>query len=267
VQVRRSTTKSALDAPLLSTFAALVPSARARAPQRNATPPIPADCNALAHCGTLPGTGYINQGNTCFMNSVLQCLAHTPPLAQHFLDTTSDCSGSGSSATKDEPAEAGAAAANAAVARQQQFDAIGSTRELVRRTFTSAAPTRPVAHARGLRAINASFRPGRQEDAHEYLRCLTDAMHEAWLKAEPSAGPQQQQQQQQQRRRAPLSPQQQQPGPTLMHQIFGGRLRSQIRCEGVDYVSSTYDPFLDLSLEISEARTDTSHIATHPKQQ
>lgn len=28
----------------------------------------------------------------------------------------------------------------------------------------------------------SSFRLGRQEDAHEYLRCLVDAMHEAWLK-------------------------------------------------------------------------------------
>lgn len=27
----------------------------------------------------------------------------------------------------------------------------------------------------------------------------------------------------------------------------------QIKCEGVDYTSSTYDPFLDLSLEINKA--------------
>lgn len=35
--------------------------------------------------GTLGLTGLQNLGNTCFMNSSLQCLAHTPKLVDYFL--------------------------------------------------------------------------------------------------------------------------------------------------------------------------------------
>ena len=38
---------------------------------------------------------------------------------------------------------------------------------------------------------------------------------------------------------------------SFLHRVFGGKLRSQIKCQ--DYVSNTYEPFLDLSLEISRA--------------
>jgi hypothetical protein len=51
---------------------------------------------------------------------------------------------------------------------------------------------------------------GRQEDAHEYLRCVLDAMHEAFLKhIKPKPPPE-------------LA------STTFIHRIFGGKLRSEV---------------------------------------
>lgn len=40
---------------------------------------------------------------------------------------------------------------------------------------------------------------------------------------------------------------------TLVHQIFGGHIRSQVRCLSCGYKSNTYDPIMDLSLDIEGA--------------
>ncbi|KAF0931088.1 hypothetical protein E2562_002452 [Oryza meyeriana var. granulata] len=42
---------------------------------------------------------------------------------------------------------------------------------------------------------------------------------------------------------------------SLVHRIFGGRLRSQVRCTVCSHCSNKFDPFLDLSLEIGNAAT------------
>lgn len=44
---------------------------------------------------------------------------------------------------------------------------------------------------------------------------------------------------------------------TFIHRIFGGYFRSQVRCTRCDYKSNTYDPFLDLSLEVSKHSCDS----------
>jgi ubiquitin carboxyl-terminal hydrolase 36/42 len=87
--------------------------------------------------------------------------------------------------------------------------------------------------------VACSFRRGRQEDAHEYLRGLIDALHEAHVSAAAAAAGE----------REPL-PAARLRADTAARRVFGGVARSQIVCDGVDYESSVYEPFLDLSLEL-----------------
>ncbi|GFS31470.1 ubiquitin-specific protease 23 [Actinidia rufa] len=42
---------------------------------------------------------------------------------------------------------------------------------------------------------------------------------------------------------------------SLVHKIFGGRLRSQVKCVQCSFCSNKFDPFLDLSLEINKAES------------
>ena len=75
----------------------------------------------------------------------------------------------------------------------------------------STASPRP--HAHGITPLCPTrFRLGRQEDSHEFLRCLLDAMHEAFLKSS-----------------CPPKPPPELANTTFVYRIFAGSLRSQVR--------------------------------------
>ncbi|XP_052543485.1 ubiquitin carboxyl-terminal hydrolase 36 isoform X1 [Tympanuchus pallidicinctus] len=93
---------------------------------------------------------------------------------------------------------------------------------------------KPLSFIRDLKKIARHFRFGSQEDAHEFLRYTIDAMQKACLSGCTRLDRQTQ-------------------ATTLVHQIFGGYLRSRVKCSVCKSVSDTYDPYLDVSLEIRQA--------------
>ena len=158
------------------------------------------------------GGGLYNLGNTCFLNSVLQCLTYTVPLAE-------------------------LAKKQYHTRRSRQTNDIYCLMELhinkaLATNKNGAFAPKPI--VRQLQRISRSFRHGRQEDAHEFLRAFIDALQKACLRA---AGLNQNDSS----RHAET---------TSIHRIFGGYLQSQVKCKICKFTSTTYDTCLDISLEI-----------------
>lgn len=171
------------------------------------------------------GAGLQNLGNTCYLNSVLQCLTYTEPLAAYCQ------SGEHKSSCRTAGFCAMCALQNHVMVALQSSGKILSPSHLVK----------------NLRCISRNFRNSRQEDAHEYMVNLLESMHKCCLPSgvateSPSAYDK-----------------------SLVYRIFGGRLRSQVKCTQCHYCSNKFDPFLDLSLEILKAeslRKALSHFTT-----
>jgi ubiquitin C-terminal hydrolase len=167
------------------------------------------------------GPGLQNLGNTCFMNAVLQCLVYCPPLIHHLM-----------------------VCKHSKICRTLGFCGYCELEHHVRRYFfqtqlnKSLVPRRFATH---LRAICKQFRLGRQEDAHEFIRCLLDMIEKAYIQSHYgedllAANPKQRQ-------------------CTIVQHIFGGQLQSQVKCLSCKSESNTYDPFLDICLDIKNCNT------------
>ncbi|CAA2960369.1 ubiquitin carboxyl-terminal hydrolase 25 [Olea europaea subsp. europaea] len=171
--------------------------------------------------------GLKNLGNSCYLNSVLQCLTYTPPLANFCLRFlhSSNCD---VGASKEKKSEC-------------PFCIL--EKRIVRSLSIEAALDTPLKINSCLRIFAEHFRVGKQEDAHEFLRYALDACHSTCLRLKKL---------QHQRRKDGVdnggncggS------GNTVVKEIFGGAIQSQVKCLSCGSESNKVDDIMDISLDV-----------------
>nr|GEW75412.1 ubiquitin carboxyl-terminal hydrolase 20-like [Tanacetum cinerariifolium] len=166
---------------------------------------------------SLVGAGLANLGNSCFFNAVMQCFTHSVLLVQGL-----------NSQKHPTPCDCS----------NERFCLICALREQVELSLTSPGKiVSPWKFVDNLSYFSSSFKRYQQEDAHEFLQCFLDRLESSLinLKVKDDALPSE--------------------SDNLVKQVFGGRVISKLRCCNCNYISDTYEPSVDLSLEIDNANS------------
>lgn len=174
------------------------------------------------HASMSIGAGLANLGNTCYLNSVLQCLTYTPALAQYLLTST--------------------------LRSDSDFCMLKVMKQHIQKALVEKSKGQVVVPhliVKNLKRIAKQFRKFRQEDSHEFLRLVLESMQKSTL------------------RTLRIKENTSEASKTIVHQIFGGRLRSRVSCSNCPYVSDTHQEFLDLSLEVTKKINSVKEALRH----
>ncbi|KAJ7948873.1 Ubiquitin carboxyl-terminal hydrolase [Quillaja saponaria] len=169
---------------------------------------------------TGPPLGLRNLGNSCYLNSVLQCLTYTPPLANF-------CLRNQHSSLCDSTSEE----------RKQDCPFCILEKRIVRSLRADLNLDAPAKIQSCLRIFAEHFRCGRQEDAHEFLRYVIDACHNTCIRLKKL-------------RRKGAESVNGSGGTTVVNDIFGGALQSQVKCLSCGNESNKVDEIMDISLDV-----------------
>ncbi|XP_010247842.1 PREDICTED: ubiquitin carboxyl-terminal hydrolase 8 [Nelumbo nucifera] len=194
--------------------------------------------------GSLGLTGLQNLGNTCFMNSATQCLAHTPKLVDYFLGDYNK--------------------------EINQYNPLGMEGELalafgdlIRKLWTpGATPVAPRVFKSKLARFAPQFSGFNQHDSQELLAFLLDGLHEdlnrvkhkPYIEAKDADGrPDEEVADEYWRNHLARND-------SIIVDICQGQYRSTLVCPVCKKVSVTFDPFMYLSLPLPSTTVRTMTI-------
>ena len=176
--------------------------------------------------------GFSNSGNTCFAAAALQCLYQTRLLTAHFVEHPHD-----EANCFEKSKSRGKAGAHAGFCVACEYQ------DLVIRSLRAKPASR---HGIGklttsIGKIAKHFVRGRQEDSHEYIRSLLDALHVGWLKEHSG-----------ERAEKLLDSRTQET--TMIYHVFGGYTCGRVVCGSCGHESRAYQSALDFPVEVAAGR-------------
>jgi ubiquitin carboxyl-terminal hydrolase 4/11/15 len=216
------------------------------------------------------GSGLGNLGNTCFMNCSLQCLAHTTPLQQYFLSNDYE-----NDLNRENPLGTGGELATqfASLMTEMWGTAPSQRRSVFPSSSAYSADTSSVVYPRNFKYTLGKhaeqFVGYEQHDSQELATYLLDALHEDTNRVtkkpyveKPEQG--EDESDEEAAKKAWQLHLQREDSKVLEN--FMGQIKSRVQCceEGCGRVSTTFDPFMYLSVPIPGSLERTLEVTFVP---